>query len=55
MSKKIEDCYQIHKVGKVVKVVHFQHGLLLLLEKNFLTTLMILQQKLECNDLKKEA
>ncbi len=49
MNKKIEDCYQIHRVGKVMKVVRFQHGLLLLLEKNSLTTLMILQQKLACS------
>jgi hypothetical protein len=49
MSKKIKNCYQIHRVGKVVKVVHFQHRLLLLLEKTSLTTLMILQQKLACS------
>jgi len=32
MSRKIEDCYRIHRAGKVVEVVHFQHELLLLLE-----------------------
>jgi hypothetical protein len=32
MNKKIENCYQIHRARKVVKVVHFQHELLLFLE-----------------------
>jgi hypothetical protein len=49
MSKNIEDYYRIHRGGKVVKVVHFQHWLLLLLEEISLTTLMILQQKLACS------
>ncbi len=49
MSKNIKDYYRIHRGEKVVKVVHFQHGLLLLLEKISLTTLMILQQRLACS------
>jgi len=56
MSKKIEDCYQIHKVGKVVKVVHFQHKLLLLLGKKLHNNFDDFAAKTYMfNDLKKEA